>query len=176
MNSAVIRATPQKAGASIKIPDYSARAWHGNISVSQFANWAGPRTLKLWRIKRPPVAFFRARRSSMAAGAGSRTAGRSHSPVFATRTCPPPKPRTEVADSTTAMESNMNTANMGAIRPILPPQSVRNESALAIAKAAVGLLCEVCQGRTECDAHTLKIIAVGLRSAGDLIEGGRGHE
>ena len=59
--------------------------------------------------------------STMAAGVGTRTSGRTLSPVLTTRTSPPPKPSTEVADSvTTAKESTMNTSPKGTLPENFP--------------------------------------------------------
>jgi len=74
--------------------------------LSPDASGAGPRTLKQRRIKRHPEALFHACRPIMAAGVGILRDGRSLCPVFATHVSPPPKPRTEVADSTAAKESD----------------------------------------------------------------------
>lgn len=64
----------------------------------------------------------------------------------------------------------MTTTPQGEIRPTLPPQAERNQAALTIGTAAVGLLEDVILGRTEATPHTLQIIATGLRSAGDLVQ------
>ena len=94
--------------------------------LSPDASGAGPRTLKQRRIKRHPEALFHACRPIMAAGVGILRDGRSLCPVFATHVSPPPKPRTEVADSITAKESIMAKATpKGDPRPksvpTLPP-------------------------------------------------------
>lgn len=81
---------------------------HGDIESSRDASRAGPLTLKQRRIKRHPEALFHACRSIMAAGMGILRDGRSLCPVLATHASPPPKPLTEVADSTQAKESIMS--------------------------------------------------------------------
>jgi hypothetical protein len=85
---------------------------HGDIESSRYAYRAGPRTLaNSGAIGAISKALFHARRSTMAAGVGILRDGRSLSPVLATRTSPPPKPLTEVADSNITQESNMSHDN-----------------------------------------------------------------
>ena len=109
--------------------------------LSPDASGAGPRTLKQRRIKRHPEALFHARRSTMAAGVGILRDGRSLCPVFATPTCPPPKPRTEVADSITAKESEMShDTHQGDPRPQSVPSLETISNALATVDAVAALL------------------------------------
>ena len=89
-------------------PCLTACPGHGDIESSRYAYRAGPLTLKQRRIKRHPEALFHACRSIMAAGMGILRDGRSLCPVLATHASPPPKPLTEVADSTQAKESIMS--------------------------------------------------------------------
>lgn len=90
----------------IRKSEYPSARQCDTVSLSRDASRAGPLTLKLWRIKRHTEGAFLCLSSTMAAGVGTIRGGRTHSPVLATRTSPPPKPLTEVADSLNAMESN----------------------------------------------------------------------
>jgi len=91
---------------TIRFRDYVSRTTRVSIALSRYAYRAGPRTLKSKAHQAPFPGAFSCLSFYHGGRCGQPLGWPVLGPVFATRTCPPPKPRTEVADSITTKESN----------------------------------------------------------------------
>lgn len=107
----------------------------------RYAYRAGPRTLETKAHQAPTRGAFSCLPFYYGGWCGQPSGWPVLGPVFATRTSPPPKPRTEVADSTTTKESEMShDTHQGEIRPQSIPSLETISNVLATVDAVAALL------------------------------------
>ena len=140
--------------------------------LSRYAYRAGPRTLKSKAHKAPPRGAFSCLSFYYGGWRGQPSGWPVLGPVFATHASPPPKPRTEVADSNITKESEMKTSPKGnppAIRPF--PSSEILQGVLAELEASADLVEQLLTHGN--DQAILETVSQSLAAMADLLNGGR---
>jgi hypothetical protein len=151
-------------------PDYPQAADFGNVRSSLDASRAGPLTLKQRRIKRHTEGAFSCLPFIMAAGVGIPRDGRSLCPVLATRTSPPPRPLTEVADSSAQRSPIMTTSPQGTA-PKIRPSAEQLQMALTVCDSVCVLLDQSIRYPASLTPNRLDAIVGNLASIIAELEG-----